>query len=68
MVLNANVEVRDIDGLARFLEEMLEKYGNKVIEQMAKDNNSVLEESWIIFSGLETTERTIFGAFLFFMI
>lgn len=45
MVLNANVEVRDIDGLARFLEEMLEKYGNKVIEQMAKDNNSVLEES-----------------------
>lgn len=44
-MLNANVEIRDIDELARFLEEMLEKYGNKVIEQMAKNNNSVLEES-----------------------
>lgn len=45
MMSAANFEIRDIDELARFLEEMLEKYGNKVMDQINKDNNFVSEDN-----------------------
>ncbi|MFA9413631.1 MULTISPECIES: hypothetical protein [unclassified Streptococcus] len=46
MMLNATIEIRDIDELARFLEEMLEKYGNKVMDQINKDNLSYSKGSF----------------------
>ncbi|MGT2895469.1 hypothetical protein ACVRZR_03710 [Streptococcus entericus] len=46
MMLNATIEIRDIDELARFLEEMLEKYGNKVMDQINKDSLSYFKGSF----------------------